>query len=104
VRPIERALADLWRSDPPAELRARILTAVRAEWATGRARPAPASLWRFAAGLAAGVLLFVNLSMSAANHAATFMPPPRDGDAIRQAIRLRAALADESREVPWESP
>jgi len=103
VNPIERSLAGLPRPEPSPALRARILNAVREEIARGRARPARASLWRYAAALAAGVLLCANLSMSAANHTRLFMPPERDGEAIRHAIMLRAAEATEWREWPWDT-
>ncbi|MBN1422451.1 MAG: hypothetical protein JXP34_26985 [Planctomycetes bacterium] len=90
---LERILADLRSPDPTSALRTRILAAVRTEMATGRSRPAPASPWAFAAAVAAGILLCVNLSMSAANHAAPFTPAARDGEArTRAEERLRAIL------------
>ena len=66
---LEQRLAARLRPQPPADLRPRVLAAVRLELA---ARPAAAQrkwrrTWQYAAAAAAGVLLVLNLAMSMDN-------------------------------------
>jgi hypothetical protein len=66
LRALDAQLAGRPKPDLPAALRARVLEAVRAELAR-EPRVERISFWRFAAGMAAAALLWINLSMSAAN-------------------------------------
>src|SRR4051794_2092994 len=71
LRKLEAALAA--RPMPPANpaQRARVMGAVRQELAARpnscRSATGPRSFWQFAAGVAAALVLGINLSMSAAN-------------------------------------
>jgi len=69
LKELERRLAARSRAQPPADLRQRILAAMRRELAT---QPAAAQrkwrrTWQYAAATAAGILLVLNLAMSMDN-------------------------------------
>ncbi|MGD0091617.1 MAG: hypothetical protein ABSE73_17000 [Planctomycetota bacterium] len=86
LREIESALAAQPLPEAGSAARGKILAAVGAELAL-KARARQQSWWRFAAALAALVLLWLNLSMSAVNCTEIrFSPEEKDGDE-------RAALA-----------
>ena len=81
---------------PPAAHRERILAAVGAELARAR-RPwwARADTWQFAAAIAAGAVLWLNLAMSAANGMRIGAAPRADGAAIAASARsIRRVLPD----------
>ena len=61
LQQLERDLAGRPRPDPPAELRQRVIQGVRAELQGNGS----GNRWTFAAGVAAAVVVWVNLSMSA---------------------------------------
>ncbi len=63
---LERRLAARPRAQPDAALRQRVLASMR-DAAQGERRRWPNGAWRFAAGLAAAVVLGAYLSMSAAH-------------------------------------
>ncbi len=103
---LERALAARPRPEPSAELRGRVLAAVRRE-----RRPARAGFPRFAAATAAAALVAINLSASVANDAdwglrwqsdrrdvgeaadriRELAPDLPDREVVRQAVLLNAA-------------
>lgn len=112
LRELEQRLAARQRPQPPADLKRRVLTAVRRELA---AQPAAARweqrrIWQYAAAAAAGILLVLNLAMSMDNHSNFPAPRVANGadvqqvaakirelvpfmtpqDAMREAITLRA--------------
>ena len=86
---LERALRSRARVEPCAALRGRVLAEVHARLATASRRLA---LVRFAAALVAGAMVWVNLSMSIANHAAAGVTHP-DGQAARALARRLRDLA-----------
>jgi hypothetical protein len=100
---LERRLTARRPTGPPAELRRRVLTAVRRASGEGEG-----GFWRYVAGVAAAALLAVNLSMSVANNtdwhlrgtpgpseagadrAREVVPELSEREARRQAVLLRA--------------
>jgi hypothetical protein len=67
---VERRLVERARPKPDAALRRRVLSAMGNERATSRAGRLRQDVWRWAATLAATVLLSLNLAMSLENHRA----------------------------------
>jgi hypothetical protein len=86
---LERELAARPRSDPPADLRPRVLAAVGRELPGPRPVPAPYRLGRFAAATAAAALLAINLSASVANDTDWRLAAPT-ADVRDIAARVRA--------------
>lgn len=109
---LERDLADRPRLDPPAELRQRVIGGVRAELR----RDGPRNGWAFAAAVAAVVLVWLNLSLSAtlatdcgppphtparevgkvAEQIQKLLPELSQREALRQAVLLQAGSSQ-----PW---
>jgi hypothetical protein len=103
---LERDLAARPRSDPPVELRRRVMADVRAELRGRGLRNG----WPFAAAVAAAALLWINLSLSAtlatdyskrpyssappvkevAQQIQKLLPELSEREALRQAILLKA--------------
>lgn len=67
LKALEDALAGRPRPNLPSALHDRVMHSVSDELAL-KPRSKRGSLWRFAAGVAAASLLWINLSMSAANN------------------------------------
>jgi hypothetical protein len=65
---LEQQLAARALPEPSPELRGRVITAIRQKTVEGPALGVTGA-WRFAAALAAALLLMLNLSMSVANRA-----------------------------------
>jgi hypothetical protein len=74
---LEHRLAGRARPEPPPTLRPQVLAAVRRELRRGLAGYIIRHSWRLA-GAAAGVLLALNVALSAANHAAAANHDGRD--------------------------
>jgi hypothetical protein len=95
---VERRLSGHRGVEPSPDHERRVLAAVRQALAAGRGRRARRT-WEFAVAAAAGILLWMNLVMSAANLAAQTPPADRDGHEIRRAAadlrRLVPALSEQ---------
>jgi hypothetical protein len=89
---LERALADRPRPGPSADLRDRVLAAIRAERPGPRADRPRTGFARFAAATAAAALLAINLSASVANDTDWHLRRPAGGPDV-------AAVADRLREL-----
>src|SRR5262249_19274771 len=88
---LERRLAERPRAEPSADLRPRLLAATRAAL---RHRPVDAR-WRSWGGLAAAVLVGINLSMSLAADTDWQLAPGVDpGEVAATLSRLQAAAPD----------
>jgi len=87
LKGLERRLAARSRAQPPAELRPRILAAVRRELATqpGAAQRKWRRTWQYAAAAAAGILLVLNLAMSMGNRSDFPVSRAANGVDIQQA-------------------
>jgi len=69
LQELERKLAARAMAEPSPGLRDRVIAAIRQESAHPRHAGEAISLWRFAAAVAANLLLCLNLYMSVAKHA-----------------------------------
>jgi hypothetical protein len=86
---LERLLSRRRRPAPPADLRQRVLAAVRRASA-GEV----AGFWRFAAGVAAAALLAINLSMSAAGNTDWHLAGEPAPDCAASADRIHEVLPE----------
>ncbi|HEY7156202.1 MAG TPA: hypothetical protein VH575_19710 [Gemmataceae bacterium] len=84
---VERRLAERARPKPDTAFRRRVLSAMGNERATSRAGRLRQDVWRWAATLAAAVLLSLNLAMSLANHRAGPRAERIEGEDIDSAAR-----------------
>jgi hypothetical protein len=94
LRDLERRLAARGRPEPSADLRPRVLAAVRRELA---ARPALTQwvwggFWQYAAAAAAGLLLVLNLLMSMGNRSDFPVSRAANGADVQQAAAMICEL------------
>jgi len=100
LKGLERRLAARSRLQPPADLRLRVLAAMRRELAAqpAHSRRSWAGFWQYSAAVAAGILLVLNLLMSMGNRSDLPASRAANGADVQQvAAKIREL-------VPFISP